>query len=163
MPIPGRGMTAHPGKPVPFRRELDWLLDGISRVRANPEYFQLLVFTWAHRLAILLLPIFAIQLAVLYGHRRTFSAYDHLTVSMQYLSFVFLASAAACLVPGQVGDQAVELTAIWTVVNLFMLLRGAYGSSVAGALLKTGVLWVSTLAVFGMLIVGLLALALRQL
>lgn len=153
----------HPGTPVPFRRELHWLFDGIARVRANPEYFQLLVFTWAHRLAILLLPIFAVQLALLYGHRRTFCAYDHLTVSMQYLSFVFLASAAACLVPGQVGDLVVELTAIWTVVNLFMLLRGAYGSSVAGALLKTGVLWVSTLAVFGMLVVGLLALALRQL
>lgn len=144
-------------------RAARWFDDRVDKVRENPEYYKLLVFTWAHRLAVLLLPIFAAQLTLLYAYRRKFYVYDHLVVSMQFLSFVFLVSAVAWALPGAVRDRAVRVAALWTPVNLFMLLRGAYGSSVAGALLKTLLLWSSTLLVFGMLIVGLLALALQQL
>ena len=121
------------------------------------------MFTWAHRLAVLLLPIFAAQLTLLYAWRRRFYVYDHLLVSMQFLGFVFLVSAAAWLPPEPLRGWTVLVAALWTPVNLFQLLRGAYGSSVLGALVRTAWLWVSTGVVFAALLLGLLTLGLQQL
>lgn len=167
-PAPPR--VPHPARPPASVQATDaedhlgsWIKSRIAKVREAPEYYKLLVFTWAHRLAVLLLPIFAAQLTLLYVYRRKFYVYDHLVVSMQFLSFVFLVSAAAWVLPGAVRGWAVGAASVWTPVNLFMLLRGAYGSTLPGALVKTLLLWASTFVVFTLLIVGLLALALQQL
>jgi hypothetical protein len=47
-------------------------------------------------------------------------------------------------------------------VNLYQTLRGAYGSGRFGAVIKTGLLWTTTLFLFGALMLGLMALALAQ-
>ena len=52
---------------------------------------------------------------------------------------------------------------LWTPVNLFQLLRGAYGSGWVGAGVRTGLLWLSTQVVFALLLTGLLILGLQQL
>ncbi len=77
--------------------------------------------------------------------------YDHMIVAMQFLSFEFLVFAVAWLIPGPVRDWALAVAAAWTPVNLFMTLRGAYGSGVVAAMLKTVFLWVSTLVLFAAL------------
>jgi hypothetical protein len=140
-----------------------WIGGKIRRAAANPEYFQMVVFTWAHRLAVLLLPIFAAQLALLYFWRRKFYFYDHLVVSMQFLSFAFVIFAIAWLPPEPVRGALIGLAFLWLPVNLFMLLRGAYGSGVFGAAVRTVWLWLSTLVVFTLLVIGLLFLGLQQL
>ena len=140
-----------------------WLRERLARAIESPEYFKLVVFTWAHRLAVLLLPIFAGQLALLYAWRRQFYIYDHLVVSMQFLSFVFLVSAAAWLPPQPIRGVLVFAAILWTPVNLFQLLRGAYGSGWVGAGVRTGLLWLSTQVVFALLLTGLLILGLQQL
>lgn len=140
-----------------------WLKPRLERAVANKEYYLMVLFTWAHRLAFLLLPILAGLLAVVYiGRRKQFFAYDHLIVAMQFLSFVFLISALTWILPDPIRGWAILIASIWTPINLFQTLRGAYGSSVAGAAVKTGFLWISSLVVFGVLMLALMALALAQ-
>lgn len=139
-----------------------WIRVHLARALGNPTFYVTVVFEWAHRLAFLLLPILAAELTVLYFYRRRIFVYDHLLVAMQYLSFCFLLWAAVWLLPVRVWGWVIWPALIWTPANLFLTLRGAYGSSVLGAIIKALFLWISTLAAFGVLIVGLLALALGQ-
>jgi Protein of unknown function (DUF3667) len=139
-----------------------WIREHLARALSNPQFYMTVVFEWAHRLAFLLLPILAAELTVLYFYRRRIFVYDHLMVALQYLSFCFLLWAAVWLAPIRFWGWIIAPALIWTPVNLFMTLRGAYGSSVIGAGIKALFLWISTLFAFGVLIVGLLALALGQ-
>ncbi len=139
-----------------------WIREHLARALSNPQFYMTVVFEWAHRLAFLLLPILAAELTVLYFYRRRIFVYDHLMVALQYLSFCFLLWAAVWLAPIRFWGWIILPALIWTPVNLFMTLRGAYGSSVIGAGIKALVLWISTLLAFGVLLVGLLALALGQ-
>jgi len=140
-----------------------WLKARLQRALTNKDYYTMVLFTWAHRLAFLLLPILAGLLALVYiGKRKKFFAYDHLIVAMQVLSFVFLISALAWALPDPIRGWAILIASIWTPINLFQTLRGAYGSSVAGAVLKTGFLWTTSVFIFSVMLLGVMALALAQ-
>lgn len=139
-----------------------WLRARLERAWTDPEYFGLLVFTWAHRLAFLLLPIFAAQLALLYARRDAFYFHDHLVVSMLFLSFAFLITGLAWL-PFPFHHLLAAGAALWIPVNLYSLLRKAYGSSVMGALLRTVCLCLSAQVAFLLLVASLLLLGLQQL
>jgi hypothetical protein len=143
----------------PFGR---WVIEHVTRVRANKQLFRAQADQWAHRLAILLLPMFATLLCALYFYKRQFFAYDHLLVAMQFLSFIFLVWGLAWLLPGPLRRLGFLAAAIWTPVNLFMILRGGYGSSALGAGLKTAVLTVSTVVLFAMLVVAVMLVAMGQ-
>ncbi|THD77529.1 MAG: DUF3667 domain-containing protein [Phenylobacterium sp.] len=140
-----------------------WLKPRLERAVANKDYYTIVLFTWAHRLAFLLLPILAGLLALVYVlRRRQFFIYDHLIVAMQFLSFVFLVSAVAWIMPEPVRGWAILIASIWTPINLYQTLRGAYGSGRLVAVIKTGFLWTATLFLFTVLMVGLMALALAE-
>lgn len=139
-----------------------WLQPRLKKAIENKEYYLMVLFTWAHRLAILLLPILAGLLALVYVRRRKFFVYDHLIVSMQFLSFVFLLSAVAWIMPQPVRGFAVLIASIWAPVNLYQTLRGAYGSKWYTAVVKAGFLWISTVSLFGVLMLGLMTLALAE-
>ncbi|HEV2530382.1 DUF3667 domain-containing protein [Phenylobacterium sp.] len=140
-----------------------WLKPRLRRAVANKDYYLMVLFTWAHRLAFLLLPILAGLLALGYlSRRKKFYIYDHLIVAMQFLSFVFLISALAWILPEPARGWAVLVASIWAPINLYQTLRGGYGSGRLGAVVKTGLLWTSTLFLFGVLMVGLMTLALAQ-
>jgi hypothetical protein len=140
-----------------------WLRAHLKRALANKEYYTIVLFTWAHRLAILLLPILAGLLALVYVRRRkSFYIYDHLIVAMQFLSFEFLIFAIAWIIPDPVRGWALTIATLWTPVNLYMTLRGAYGSGRITAGIKTVFLWFSTMFLFGVLMMGLMALALAE-
>jgi hypothetical protein len=139
-----------------------WLKAHIQRAAANREFYVSLVFEWGHRLAVVMLPILAGLLTLLYVYKRKFYVYDHLLVSMQYLSFCFLLWAAVGASPAWLAGLLFIPATIWTPVNLYMTLRGAYGSSVIGAGLKALFLWGSTMGLFLSLLIALLTLALNQ-
>ena len=63
---------------------------------------------------------------------------------------------SCCRSAGWPGGSA---CALWTPVNLFQTLRGAYRSSILGAALKTLVVWWITVFSFTVLMIGLLVLA----
>jgi hypothetical protein len=139
-----------------------WLKPRLLRAVANREFYLMLVFQWGHRLAILMLPILAGLLTALYAYKRQFYVYDHLVVSMQFLSFSFLLWGAIAALPAWLAGWLFTPALIWTPVNLFMTLRGAYGSSVLGAAGKALFLWLASVVLFSILLIGLLALALNQ-
>ncbi|ATQ42630.1 DUF3667 domain-containing protein [Caulobacter mirabilis] len=158
--IKREGVTGE--NPADFNRKLDWFDGQLKKTVESPEYFMMIAFGWGHRLAVLLLPIFAAFLALMYFYRRKIFVYDHLIVSMNYLSFTFLSFAIALLLPAPVKSWALLAATIWSPVNLFMTLRGAYGSGVVSALVKTSVLWVATICLFLFLVVGLMAIGFYQ-
>ena len=139
-----------------------WLVEHISRASANREYYLMLVFEWAHRLAVLTLPILAGLLTLCYVYKRQFYVYDHLVVAMQYLSFCFLVWAPVWLFPKAVSDWLFLIALAWTPFNLYQILRSAYGSRRIGAAAKALLLWSSTVVVFGVMLTGLLAYVLNQ-
>ena len=136
-----------------------WGAEHGRRAMANRDYFRSIMFEWAHRLAILMLPIFAAFLTLCYFYKRKFYVYDHLIVAMHFLSFVFLIWALAYGLPSFLGAIMMLVATIWTPINLFMTLRGAYGSSVVGAGVKTFVLWVATLTIFLAMLLGVIFVA----
>jgi len=139
-----------------------WLAPRLKKALDNKEYYLMVLFTWAHRLAILLLPILAGLLAMVYFRRRQFFIYDHLIVSMQFLSFVFLISAIAWIIPDPVRGFAVFVASVWVPINLYQTLRGAYGSKWYTAVIKAAFLWTATLFLFSFLMAGLMTLALAE-
>lgn len=149
------GEAAHGGKE-------HWFKAGLAKAFENPEYYMVVMFGWGHRLAVLLLPMLGLSLTLVYLNRRQFFVYDHLIVATNLLSFAFLTNALGLVLPDPVRKWWFLLLMVWTPINLFQTLRGAYGSSVFGAIVKTLIVWWSTMASFVLLLSVLLVFALAQ-
>ena len=156
--IDASGTVSHDAK-----ENAAWLNDGLKKAVANPEYYLTVMFAWGHRLAVLLLPIVGLGLAMVYVNRRQYYIYDHLLVAMNLLSFAFLTNALGFVLPMPAQAWWFGLVAIWTPINLFQTLRGAYGSSILGATIKTLFVWFSTVFAFTLLVTGLMIFTLAQL
>lgn len=139
-----------------------WPREGLARAVANPDYFLLVMFGWAHRLAVLLLPIIGLSLALVYVNKRRYFIYDHLLVATNLLSFSFLVNAIGMVLPHALIAGWFTIVLIWTPINLFQTLRGGYGSSIIGALLKTFIVWMISVTSFGLLVGGLMVFTLSQ-
>lgn len=140
-----------------------WFKPGIKKAVANPDYYWTVVFAWAQRLAVILLPIVGLSLALVYRRRKDVFLYDHLLVAMNLLSFTFLTNALGLVLPFAAMPYWFGLVALWTPINLFQTLRGAYGSSILGAILKTLIVWSITVLSSLVLLTALLVLAVAEL
>ncbi len=136
--------------------------EGLAKAVANPEYYVVVMFGWAHRLAVLLLPIIGLSLALVYVNRRQFYIYDHLLVATNLLSFSFLTNAIGMVLPTPLVAPWLAIITFWTPINLFQTLRGGYGSTVVGAIFKTLVVWFMSVFSFALLLVLLLIFTLTQ-
>lgn len=139
-----------------------WAKEGVAKAVANPDYYILVLFGWAHRLAVLLLPIIGLSLALVYVNKRQYFIYDHLLVATNLLSFSFLTNAIGMVLPGNLVGFWLVLLTFWTPINLFQTLRGGYGSSVVGAIFKTLVVWFMSVFAFGLLLMALMLFTLSQ-
>jgi hypothetical protein len=159
------GLPADTAEPTsaPSAKPQGWWKAGLHKAIANPEYFLSVMFTWGHRVAVLLLPIVGFTLALVYHNKPQYFLHDHLLVAMNLLSFTFLTNAVGLVLPGMAAIPWLVLVAIWTPVNLFQTLRGAYGSSILGAGLKTLIVWLTTVVSFSVLTTGLIVFSLTQL
>ena len=136
---------------------------GLKKATANPDYYWSVLFAWGQRTAIVLLPIVGLTLALVYRNRKQVFIYDHLLVAMNLLSFAFLTNAVGLILPGAIAVVWFLGLAVWTPINLYQTLRGAYGSSVLGAILKTLVVWTTTVLAFSLLLLTLMVFSLNQL
>ena len=141
---------------------VDGFKEGLAKAIANPDYYILVMFGWAHRLAVLLLPIIGLSLALVYVNRRQFYIYDHLLVATNLLSFAFLTNAIGMVLPAALIGPWFAILTFWTPINLFQTLRGGYGSTVVGAIFKTLVVWFMSVFAFAMLITALMLFTLTQ-
>jgi len=159
--IAGLGENSTPAGPP--KAGAPWWKIGLRKATANPDYYESVLFTWAHRAAILLLPIVDGALALVYPRRRGIFFYDHLLVAMNLLAFVFLTNAVGLVLPAPFGGWWLLVVTLWMPVNLFQTPRVAYGSSIAGAVVKTTFVWLIAVIAFTALITGLVLFALTQL
>jgi hypothetical protein len=155
--------SPEPANTTGSKRADGWWKPGIKKAVANPDYYWTVVFTWGQRLAVVLLPIVGLSLALVYRKRRDVFLYDHLLVAMNLLSFTFLTNAAGLVMPLSWMPYWFGFVALWTPVNLFQTLRGAYGSSILGATLKTLIVWWITVTAALTLLTGVLVLAVAEL
>lgn len=123
-----------------------WFEERAKAVNDDPERFFLILEIWAHRVAVAALPVSAILLTLLFVFQRRFYVFDHLVFSMHSLSFQLI------LLTTILGLSMVIGTAAWWLgllapAHLFLHMRGTYGTSVAGTLLRMTLLaFLSTLA-----------------
>ncbi|MGH1557348.1 hypothetical protein ACRAWD_05025 [Caulobacter segnis] len=139
-----------------------WFKERLAKAIENPDYYTLVLFGWAHRLAVLLLPIIGLSLALVYVNKRQYFIYDHLLVATNLLSFSFLTWAVVFVLPAALAGPFLVIVLLWTPINLFQTLRGGYGSSIVGALLKTLIVWWMTVIAFASLLIALMLFTLSQ-
>lgn len=155
------GQTQQSAQVLVGRNEA-WLQRGFQAAAANPDYYFVILFNWGQRLAVLLLPVLALTLGLAYVTKRKYFLFDHLIVAMNVLSFAFLTNAFGFWLPWSVLPWWGWLLVIWTPINLFQTLRGAYGSSVLGAILKSLFIWTVNGLAFVGLAVAVVVYAFRQ-
>jgi hypothetical protein len=113
---------------------------------------------WAHQFAILLLPIAALMLTLLFVFKRGVYVFDHLIFSMHSLSFqgllltvIFLGSLATGWV----------WWLLWLMpVHLFVHMKGTYRSHTLTTLVRMWLLFIGSSCAVGFLLLGLLIVGL---
>ncbi|WP_372782745.1 DUF3667 domain-containing protein [Phenylobacterium sp.] len=130
-----------------------WLRQRLVHAMDNKDAFKAAIQEWAQRFAILMLPIAALMLSVLFVFKRGIYVFDHLIFAMHSLSFQGLLLTAVFL--GSLGaGWAANL--LWIApVHLFVHMRGAYKISVIGTLLRMLILFLGSSVAFGILVAGL--------
>jgi hypothetical protein len=129
-----------------------WLETRIKAIRENPDRFALILEIWAHRVAILALPVSALLLTLLFVFNRRFYVFDHLLFSMHSLSFQLILLTTIFLLSMLVGPTAWWLILL-SPIHLYKHMRGVYATSRFGTLVRMGFLWIGTLIGFSLLAV----------
>lgn len=133
----------------------EWLRTHLGRAAAHPHALLAGMADWAHRLAIVTLPLAALMLALVFAFRRGVVLFDHLIFAMHSLAFAgLLATVMLCL---HAAGLPAPSALFWLLpVHLFVHMRGVYGTGIAGTLVRMGVLFVLSTVAFTVLVLGLL-------
>jgi hypothetical protein len=111
----------------------------------NPDLLFYKMQQSAYKFSFLLVPLSLPFVWLLFPFRRGTHLYDHAVFTLYSLSFVSLLFVAAALLAriGLIsGDTAIALCVLLPPVHMFVQLKGAYGLSIAGALLRAMLLTV---------------------
>jgi hypothetical protein len=120
-----------------------WLTPRVEYTSAHPQEFGAAMESWAHRAAIIFLPISTLLLATLFIFQRRFFLFDHAIFSMHSLSFMGLLATTITLlgfIPS-IGGVAGLLVFI-APIHLFAHMRGVYEASRLGTLTRMLLLFV---------------------
>ena len=136
-----------------------WLKPRLVKALEDPERFKLVLEQWSERFAFLMLPLATGLLSLLFVFQRRFFVFDHTIFALHSLSAVGVMIAISNgfqMVTG--GVSGVVLLA--APVHLFFHMRGVYGTSILGTLLRMFLLfWASlfggVLIILGLMWVGL--------
>ncbi len=137
----------------------DWLRDRVSRTLADPERFYLILEQWAERFAILMLPVAALLLSILFVFQRRFYLFDHTIFSLHSLSAMGVAIIVSMVLSAVINESAFALL-FPAPVHLFIHMRGVYRTSVFGTLVRMALLFVGSVIAAAILFVGLIAVGL---
>jgi hypothetical protein len=138
-----------------------WLLERVETAAKDPGALLRAMEHWSHQFAILMLPIAALMLTVLFLFKRGVYVFDHLIFSMHSLSFQGLLLTGVFL-----GGLAVSWAAWFLLlapVHLFVHMRGAYRISTIGTLIRMSLLFTLSLTAFVFLMLGLVFVGLATL
>ncbi|HYF23133.1 MAG TPA: DUF3667 domain-containing protein [Caulobacteraceae bacterium] len=138
-----------------------WMEERAKAIQEDPERFLLILEIWAHRVAVLALPVSALLLTLLFVFQRRFFVFDHLVFSMHSLSFQLLLLTTILLVSALVGPVAWWLL-LAMPVHLFAHMRGVYATGVFGTVLRMTLLAWGTVIGFSLLAMLWLYLGVNQ-
>jgi hypothetical protein len=113
------------GWPLAFRQRL---ADGAAAIiDSEGEALWTAMKTWAPRLMFVLLPIYALLLAVTHFYKRGLFFYDHLVVSLHFHAFLFFMFLLLGLVSLTIGaGWAILIFFLWSNYYLYRLHRTVY-------------------------------------
>ncbi|MCC7268481.1 MAG: DUF3667 domain-containing protein [Caulobacteraceae bacterium] len=135
---------------IPFS---GWIGPRLGYAAEHPEEFAAELREWPHRIAIMLMPIGALILGLLYAFSRRFFLFDHLIFTMHSLSFMGLLVSLMTLLGLVPVLSLLNLILVFAIpAHLFLHMRGVYGSGAVGTLARMAVLGVGTFAAFVVLI-----------
>ncbi len=135
-----------------------WATPKANYALAHPREFTMQVDSWLHRVAIAFLPISAAILGLLFVFNRRFYIFDHAIFSMHSLSFQGLLFTAITLLAIWRPLQAVGGLLIFAApVHLFIHMRGVYGTSVLGTLIRMFLLGLLSAIALGLLMLAVAA------
>jgi hypothetical protein len=138
-----------------------WLMERVETAVKDPEAFVQAMEHWSHQFAILMLPIAALMLSLLFVFKRGVYVFDHLIFSMHSLSFQGLLLTGVFL-----GGLAVSWASWFLLVapvHLFLHMREAYRISTIGTLIRMFLLFTLSAAAFAFLMLGLMFVGLATL
>jgi hypothetical protein len=132
--------------------------DRAKKALSDPKALMAATAEWANRLAVLMLPVAALLLSVLFLFKKNVYVFDHLIFSMHSLSFQGLL-LSAMFVGGIWAEQA--WWGLWLCpVHLFFHMRGTYRSHILTTLIRMSLLFFGSSIAFGLMIGGLFLLGL---
>lgn len=137
-----------------------WLRAPIEKAARNPELLFYKLRTNAYKFSWALIPLSVPFLWLLFPFSRRFHLYDHTVFVTYSLGFMTLLVVAAILV-GMAGlPQVAGFAMLVPPVHMYLQLKGAYGLSRAGALVRTVLLLLFAAIAFGLFALALVALGL---
>ena len=137
-----------------------WVHRHVSAAVRNPQEVVAVMREWSERFVLLLLPLASGMLWLLYlwpGHRHL---YDHVIFTVHSLTFSFAVFTVAVALSQVLGDGAWWLLC-WPPLHLYRHLRGFYGSSRMGTMLRMAVLLGMSLLAVTILLSALSLLSLQ--
>jgi len=137
-----------------------WLKSRIENALAHQSEFWQAVQNWAERFAVLMLPLSAILLSILFVFQRRFFLFDHIIFSMHSLSFLCLLLTGMILWNHYLPLKLGGLPLLAAPVHLFFHMRGVYGSSIFGTLLRMFLLFIGSAVGATLIVLGLFWVAL---
>lgn len=130
-----------------------WLVKQGQAALKDPDAYMRSLADWSHQFAILMLPIAALMLSVLFVFKRGVYVFDHLIFSMHSLAFQGLLISGVFL-----GGMAVDWAGsfLWLApVHLFIHMRRSYQISTLGTLIRMFLLFNLSAVAFVFLMLGL--------
>jgi hypothetical protein len=139
-----------------------WLRAHVGAAVDHPDALLSAMGAWAHDFAFLTLPLSGLLLSIIFIFRRRFVLFDHLVFSMHSLSFQGLLFTGFVVGEALVGSTAQYL--LWlSPVHLFAHMRGVYGTSIFGTLLRMAILFTLSCIIVSLMMMGLLVVGLATL
>jgi hypothetical protein len=137
-----------------------WLTARVKNAIAHQSEFWQAVQNWAERFAVLMLPLSAILLSLLFAFQKKFYLFDHIIFSMHSLSFVCLLLTGTILWDHYLPLKLGGLPLLAAPVHLFFHMRGVYGTGVFGTLVRMFLLLIGSIIGAAFIVLGLLWVAL---
>lgn len=121
-------------------RSAEELTAVVQEIIDNPKLFLAAIENWAPRLSLLLVPLTILALALIYSWRRKIYVYDHAIHALHLHSWMYLASTAALGLAALLGSWVAALYVLSVPIYTTFSLRGAYGTGIISAILRTAFL-----------------------
>jgi len=138
----------------------EWLRVHVRNAIAHQSEFWQAVQNWAERFAVLMLPLSAILLTVLFAFQRRVFIFDHIIFSMHSLSFLCLLLTAMFAWNHYLPIKIEGWPLLAAPVHLFAHMRGVYQTSIFGTLLRMLLLFIGSIIGTTFIVLGLLWVAL---